>query len=164
MRLPQVFSAVCVIFGLVFVLVNAGGLPGPWDVAARVAGLLLLLAAAGGILRSHASSESWSGSAKAYWVAVALEIVAIPVGATLLTRVLDQPDLVVLWVVFVVGAHFVPARSFGIGRYTVLGIVLMLLAVAGAATYLVTDLSCVPSAGAVMAGMALLGFAALPRR
>ncbi|MGE2723306.1 GNAT family N-acetyltransferase [Mycolicibacterium pulveris] len=162
MRLSRVFAAVCIVFGVVFVLVNAGGLPSPWDVAARIAGVALAIAAVARMLLSRAPEENWSGSARTYWVAVAVEVAAIPVGATILTRVLDQPDLVVVWVVFVVGAHFLPARAFGIGRYAELGFVLMLLALISTAGYLIADIGWAPAAGAVLAGAALLGFAAMP--
>lgn len=162
MGLSRIFAAVGIIFGMVFVLVNASGLPAGWDVAARVGGVALGIGAVGRMLLSRAPEDRWSGSARTYWVAVCIEVVAIPVGATILNRVLEQPDLVVLWVVFVVGAHFLPARAFGIGRYAELGVVLMLLAVISAAVYLIADIAWAPSAGAVMAGAALLGFAAVP--
>ncbi|MGV0775022.1 GNAT family N-acetyltransferase [Mycolicibacterium elephantis] len=161
-RLSRIFTGICIAFGLVFVLVNAGGLPGHWDVVARIAGIALAFAAVARVLFSRAPEENWSGSPRPYWVAVAVEVAAIPVGATVLTRVLDQPDLVVVWVVFVVGAHFLPARAFGIGRYTALGIVLMLLALVSASGYLIADIPWAPAAGAVLAGAALLGFAAVP--
>lgn len=85
-----------------------------------------------------------------------------PGGAVVLNRVLDLPELVVLWVVIVVGTHFLPAQMFAIGRYAELGVVLMLLAVGSAAAHLADGLSWVPSLGAVLAGMVLLAFTAIP--
>ncbi|MGV0717560.1 GNAT family N-acetyltransferase [Mycolicibacterium sp. XJ662] len=162
MKLSRIFAAICITFGLVFVFVNAGGLPGPWDVVARVAGIALAIAAIARTLLSRVPDERWSGSARMYWVAVAVEVAAIPIGATILNRVFDQPHLVVLWVVFVVGAHFLPARAFGVGRHAELGIALMFLALVAAVGYALGGLAWAPSAGAVAAGAALLGFAAVP--
>ncbi|GAA2332178.1 hypothetical protein GCM10009854_04230 [Saccharopolyspora halophila] len=162
-QLPRALALVGIVFGAVFVLVNAGGLPGPWDGVARIAGVCLIVTAAWrGLIRARPLEDTWPGSARAYWIAVGVEIVAIPAGAVVLNRVLELPDLVVLWVVFVVGAHFLPARMFAIGRYAELGVVLMLLAVGSAAAHLAAGLSWVPSLGAVLAGMVLLAFAAIP--
>lgn len=161
-NLARVFSLVGMAFGTVFVMVNAGGLPSPWDVIARVVGLVLLAVAVWRLVKGEWGDVSIPGSPRAYWVAVAAEVIAIPVGASVLTRVLDQPDLVVLWVVFVVGAHFLPARAFGIGRFAELGVVLMLLAVLFAAVDLAGDVDAAPSAGAVLAGVAMLAFSAVP--
>ncbi|MBB4929802.1 hypothetical protein F4561_000622 [Lipingzhangella halophila] len=163
MNLGRLFALVGVLFGAVFVLVNAGGLPAPWDVAVRVAGVALTAAAAWfGIIRGSNNPQSWSGSPWVYWVAVGAEVVAIPAGAAVLTQVLDRPQLVVLWVVFVVGAHFLPARVFGIGRYAELGALLMLVAVVAAVVHAGAGVQWAPSAGAVLAGVALLVFAAIP--
>ncbi|MGV0836065.1 hypothetical protein [Mycolicibacterium thermoresistibile] len=56
----------------------------------------------------------------------------------------------------------VPAYTFGIGRYAELGVVLMLLAVIAAAVHVMTGITWIPAAGAVLAGASLLGFAAVP--
>ncbi|MFD1049576.1 FAD-dependent oxidoreductase, partial [Kibdelosporangium lantanae] len=45
---------------------------------------------------------------RVYWTCVVAEVVGFFVGAQVITRVFDRPDLVVVWVVLVVGAHFVP--------------------------------------------------------
>ncbi|MGV0642320.1 GNAT family N-acetyltransferase [Mycolicibacterium sp. XJ879] len=96
MRLSRVFAAVGIVFGIVFVLVNAGGLPSRWDVVARVAGVVLAIAAVARMLLTHAPKENW------------------------------------------------------------------LLALVSAAGYLIADIAWAPPAGAVLAGAALLGFAAVP--
>lgn len=59
------------------------------------------------------------GALRTYLLCVAAEVVAIPVGA-LVIRALDRPsDLIVVWVVFVVGVHFLPfarVRAAGVRR------------------------------------------------
>lgn len=160
--LPRFFALLAVVFGLVFVLVNAGDLPKPWSGVAMVAGIALAVLALGsGVLRS-APSAAVSGSPRVYWIAVVIEVIAIPVGANVLSRLVGTTDLSVLWVVFVVGAHFLPAKAFGIGRFAELGVVLMLVAVVFAALWLAADVEWAPSAGGVLAGFCLLGFASVP--
>ncbi|GAB3219442.1 hypothetical protein GCM10027447_02340 [Glycomyces halotolerans] len=161
--MSRIFAAVGIVFGTVFVFLNAGGLPDPWDVAARVAGAGLVAAAVWfGLIRSGSDGVRWSGSYLGYWIAVGAEAVAIPVGAQVLVRVLDRPDLVVLWVVFVVGAHFLPARVFGFGRFGELGAAMMVLAIVAGALRLGAGAAWAPSAAAVLAGVGLLVFAAVP--
>ena len=159
----RVFAVVGTVFGAVFVAVNAGRLPALWTAIALAAGaVLLVIAIWRGVLSSVRTEETWTTSPRAYWLAVAAEVVAIPAGATVLNRVVDEPDLVVLWVVLVVGAHFLPARAFGVGRYAELGVVLMSLAIVFAVVQLVGDVDWAAPAGAVLAGCALIAFAAVP--
>ena len=96
---------------------------------------------------------------RTYWICVSAEVLAIFIGAQVILRVLQRPELSLVWVVFVVGVHFVPfARAFSLTRFAVLGAVLMAIAVAGGlVTLLVTPLGS-PWTG-VLAGFALLGFA-----
>ncbi|MQM24530.1 hypothetical protein [Glycomyces albidus] len=152
--------------GLVFILVNAGGLPGPLPVHARIAGaaafaLVLWLV----LRRPPAAGEPPSRSAlRTYWICVAAEVVAIPLGASVINNVLEQPDLTVCWVVLVVGAHFLPfARAFAAPVFTPLGWILVGLAVAGGALTLATS-AVAAAATAVLAGAVLLGFSALGGR
>ena len=159
--MPRIFALVGSVFGAVFVIANAPSLPAPWSALGLVAGAVLLVVA---VLRNVAGSpaliEQGTGSARVYWIAVAAEVVAIPTGSLVLNKVIDEPDLVVLWVVFVVGAHFLPAYVFGIGRYGELGLVLIVIAVLFGAIYLAADADWAPRGGAVLAGCALLASAA----
>lgn len=164
MPLNRIFALVGTAFGAVFVLVNAGGLPTPVAWSARAVGLLLVITDVWfGILRDRSRPDLLDRrSARTYWLAVAAEVVAIPVGAAVIGTALGRPELVVLWVVFVVGAHFLPARAFGIGRWAALGLVMMAIAV----VFAVAALAFGPvwaAAGAVLAGLAMLGSVALPR-
>lgn len=162
MNLQRVFALVGIGFGLMFVLVNASGLPSPWHIPALTAGIVLAaLAIWFGVSRARPTSRSWTGSARAYWLAVAAEAVAIPVGANVLHQV-GTPDLTVLWVVFVVDAHFIPAKAFGVGRYSELGIALILTAVVFGVLRLAGHIQSAPAAGGVLAGLSLLTFSAIP--
>ncbi len=61
---------------------------------------------------------------RTYGIAVLLMVVAIFAGSRLLT-VLDLPQAVPAWVLFVVGAHFAPfAKLFGSNRYLLLAALL----------------------------------------
>ncbi|MFJ8959712.1 hypothetical protein ACIRG5_10000 [Lentzea sp. NPDC102401] len=61
---------------------------------------------------------------KTYGIAVLLMVVAIFAGSRLLT-VLDLPQAVPVWVLFVVGAHFAPfAKLFGSNRFLLLAALL----------------------------------------
>jgi hypothetical protein len=153
------------IAGLVFVLVNAGGFAGPVDVVLRVLGVAAFAAVTWfGVLRPAAGRpgpEPAPGVLRTYLICVAGEVVAIPLGALLLNRVLDRPQLTPAWVVLVVGVHFLPfARAFQVPLFRALGWTLIGVAVLGGALALTLTPLAVPGA-AVAAGFVLLGFAAL---
>lgn len=160
MSLSRIAALVGISFGSVFVFVNAGALPEPWPVMVRGWGLILVLAAVWfGVVRAGDAEAPPvdETSVRTYWVSVVAEVIAIPVGAFIISSVLDRPKITVLWVVFVVGAHFLPAKSFGIGRFAELGVVLMALAVVGAVVTLTVQTLAAPIA-AVLAGMVMLAF------
>lgn len=150
-------SLVGAAFGLVFVLVNAGGIAGSalWQVAAVVAFAAVVAAAA----RSRVSAPPPAPTAlRTYGACVLAEVVAIPVGARVLTA-LDQPDLVLCWVVLVVGVHFGPfARAFDAPVFLPLAIALVLLALGGGALVL-AGVDDAQLATGVVAGFVLLAVA-----
>jgi hypothetical protein len=159
-------SWVGVVAGLAFVAFNAGGLPDPWPVLLWIAGLLAAALVAAVIVRAPAAGgEPPSRRAiRVYGWCVTAMIVAIPVGASLLNGPLDAPELTVVWVVAVVGAHFLPfAGAFEAPVFRSLAWTLLAVAAAGtAATLLIGDDAA--AATAVVAGFVLLGFAALGAR
>ena len=117
--------------GALFVLVNAAELPG--STTLRVAGVVLFAAAVVVALRApdDGSRPPPPRALKIYGWCVAGEVLAIPVGAAIL-RALDRPELVRVWVVLVLGVHFVPfAKAFGEPIFRALGVVLILIALAG---------------------------------
>jgi hypothetical protein len=157
-RLP-VGSVIGAVAGLIFVLANAGDLPAAavFRVAGVVAFIVVLV-----LLRRGPAAEPPRPSRTAlrtYVLCVVGEVIAIPVGA-LVIRSLDGPsELVVVWVVFVVGVHFLPfARTFGLPVFDPLAWTLIVLAVVGGTLTLAVDASAGPWT-AVAAGFVLLGFA-----
>jgi hypothetical protein len=152
--------------GLVFILVNAGGLPGPLPLIVRIAGAAAFALVLWSVIRRQvpAGEPPSRGALRVYWICVAAEVVAIPLGASLINNVLDQPDLTVCWVVLVLGAHFLPfARAFDAPVFTPLGWILIGLAIAGGALTLATS-AVAAAATAVLAGVVLLLFSAFGGR
>ncbi|HEV7655252.1 MAG TPA: hypothetical protein VGP36_11070 [Mycobacteriales bacterium] len=158
-RLP-IGSSIGSVAGLVFVLANAGGLPAAAVI--RVAGLVALVLVLVLLLRRPVAAPPRPGRAalRTYGLCVVGEVVAIPVGALVVRSLGGPSELVVVWVVFVVGVHFLPfARAFGLPVFGLLAWTLIGLAVVGGALTLAAD----AAAGrwtAVAAGFVLLGFAA----
>lgn len=161
MRLSIIFTIVGIAFGTMFVMINAGALPEPWPVVLRAAGILAAATALWLALRRDPVEAPTPDqqSIRAYWTAAIAEAIAIPLGAIALNTIFDRPELVVLWVVFVVGAHFLPARSFGIPGITLLGVALIALAILGTIGTLAIDDTVAPLT-AVVTGFVMLAFSA----
>ncbi|MDN4174820.1 hypothetical protein QWY28_17795 [Nocardioides sp. SOB77] len=157
MRRRTAGSLVGAVGGVVFVLVNAGGLPGAGALHAAAAVLLVATVAAG--LRSTGDVPPPSRAAvRTYGWCVGLMVLAIVLGARLLALV-DRPDLTLPWVVGVVGVHFWPfARAFAAPLFTGLAGALVVVALAGAAA-VSADLAHAAPATGVAAGFVLLAAA-----
>lgn len=163
---------VAVAFGLVFVLVNSGGL-GSWTVVLRVAGVLVavllvvdLLRRLLGPSREEPAGPVGSPWSRGYWWIVVAEAVALFGGVQVVVRVLDAPRYAIAWVAFVVGVHFVGlGLLWRVTRFHVLGAVMVALAaaavVAGAAGGSDAAVRLVAGVGC---GATLLAFAALAGR
>ncbi len=152
-------------FGLVFVLVNAGGLPSPFDLLVRVLGVVAFVAVAAR-LRSGVGTpvpDAGPRALRIYAAAVAAELVAL-FGGTLLLRNIGHEELTVPWVVIVVGLHFVPfGWVFRARFFHVLAVILVALGVAGGVLALAgAGPAAVSFVSGVGAGATLLAFAALP--
>jgi hypothetical protein len=129
---------IATVFGLVFVEVNSGGLPGGWTVgirlgAAAVAAGLVIAALRVARMRSAGAAPDRAGFAdRRYWVIVGLEAVALFGGLVVINAVLSHSELAVAWVAVVVGAHFFGlAYLWRIGSLHVLGTVLVVLGAMG---------------------------------
>ncbi|MDO9455724.1 hypothetical protein [Nocardioides sp.] len=161
LRGARLGSLVGVVGGLVFVLVNAGPLPG--STAWRVAGVA---AAIGVVVLSltrpaPADAEPSRAALRTYLLSVGAMVVAVPAGSAVL-RAVDQQDLVLPWVVAVVGLHFVPfAAAFTAPVFRVLGLALVAIAVAGVVAGL-AGWSDAAAATGLAAGFALLVAAGAP--
>ncbi|BCY08150.1 hypothetical protein [Actinoplanes sp. L3-i22] len=132
-------SMIALSFGTVFVMVNSGGLAGPWPLVIRVAGVLVAVALFAGVLRVArlATVGARPGDVvgftdRRYWYAVAGEVVALFGGLYVINQVLAAPEVAVAWVAVVVGVHFFPlAWAWRMPVYHWLGAAMTLLGVAG---------------------------------
>lgn len=154
------------IFGLVFVLVNAGDLPGPFDLAVRVCGIALFIGVVALLYRSRGGTPMPEGGPRAwkvYRIAVAAEVIALFGGTNLLSRT-GHGDLSLPWVVIVVGVHFIPLGwAFAAHFFHVLGGILTGLGVLGGILALAgSERATVSFVSGVCAGLVLLVFAARP--
>lgn len=161
MRSERIGSAIGAVGGLAFVLANASALDRPLDLVARMVGGLLFLAvlALAVLGRRGEGTEAPPPSRRqirTYGFSVLGMVLAMVAGARLLTWT-GYADLVVLWVVLVVGLHFLPfARAFAQPLFTVIGWTLAGLAVLGAVLALAVRDSDLAGATAVVAGLVLL--------
>jgi hypothetical protein len=127
-----------VVFGLVFIEVNSGGLPGPWPLVVRVAGAVVAAALLVGVVRvarkGRVEGEVPSGgfAGRRYWNIVGLEGLALFGGLVVINGVLGHGEYAVPWIALVVGVHFVAlGRAWRIGLFGALGVVQALLGLAG---------------------------------
>lgn len=124
-------------FGLIYVEVNAGSLPGHWAVILRIAagvvfaGLAALLALPAGP-PPPAGPRVRSGFGTGYWLVVAGEVAAIPAGAALISGPGGLQHAAVAWVSVVVGVHFVVlAVIWRLPLFACLGVAQALCGIAG---------------------------------
>lgn len=157
MRGRALGSTVGAVGGLVFVLVNAGALPAA--LLLRLLAAVLFAATVLLALRVRDPGPPPSREAlRVYGFCVLAEVLAIPVGAAVL-RALDRSELVLVWVVLVLGVHFVPfARAFAAPVFALLGWALVAVAVVGGVVTLATGDADVAPATATVAGFVLLAF------
>ncbi|GAB3715574.1 hypothetical protein [Mariniluteicoccus flavus] len=154
-------------FGLVFLLVNSGGLPALWPLVVRVVAAAAAVAFVALVVRGRRRlfSRGDEDSAKPFggwfWLILAVEVVALFGGRLVLGRFVDLAVAGVAWTTLVVGAHFFPmARVTGMRMFlalaaalTPLGVIGLALAFAGSAAWPVALIS------GVGAGLVLLVFA-----
>ena len=166
MRNRPIGSVIGAIAGLAFVLINVGTVPAPllWRLLAASGFVAIIFFV---VLRgSEADQVSPSRSAvRTYGISVAAMVLAIPLGATIITNVLDRPNAVLVWVVFVVGVHFLPlAHAFHLPVFRWLSASLVVVSVVGAVPTLTSDSATTAGRTGVAAGFVLLLFAAVGPR
>lgn len=159
----KIGSIIGAVFGLVFVFVNSDTFSTTLTIGVRVVAVVALVAVLLAVWRvppAPAPEGVRGGFGRGYWVVVAIEVVAIFGGLAIINGPLDAPQAAVAWISTVVGVHFVALalvwklRFFaGLGAaLTVLGVLALILAAAGAAD------SSIDTIGAVLPGFLLLGF------
>jgi hypothetical protein len=165
----EVDSLISAIGGVLFAEVASGWLPPlpawPVRIVAAVGFLAVLWYAV--FRKRPPTAPSHPRPARAirtYVLCVALEIVAIPLGALLFVEVLHQPAVILPWVVIVAGLHFLPfGTAFATPLSDRLGGVLFCLGILGGALTLRWSPMFSPWTG-VVAGAVLLCFAAAVAR
>ena len=97
-------------FGLVYVLVNAGALPGPVALVLRVLAAVAYAGLVVTVFRLGRPSPGSGGGgvrfSRGYWVVVGAEVAAFIIGNAVLSGPLGRPEAVLPWVTTVVGVHF----------------------------------------------------------
>ena len=165
----QIGAMIGAVAGLVFIQLNAGSLPAGIAVAVRGLGLVAFMAVLmltvlwrGGEQQPRPAPDqrAW----RTYWSMVLLEVILIPLGATVLSR-MHHSELTVPWVALIVGGHFLPfAKTLGVPRILLLAWTMMTLALIGG----VLAVAVSPAAGqfvaGVLSGFVLLASALPPRR
>ena len=128
-------SMIGAVGGLVFVVANAGALPGPWPLVLWVAGVLAFVGVTALVVRARLIGrgvEPTRPQMRAFGYTVLAEFLAIPLGSQVLVRALDLPTATLPWVATVIGVHFlVFARVFGEPVFTWLGLGVTLCGVVG---------------------------------
>ena len=159
-------------FGLVFVGVNSGALPGVLQMlvigaAAALFAVIVWLAVRALSARARGRCSPLGDTAsdhsrsfpRSYWVIVGVEAIALIGGAQLLAR-FGYPEFGVAWVAVVVGTHFFAlARAFDLVRFHLLGAVITLLGVAGFGLGSFGAVELIPVVSGVASGFTLLVFA-----
>ncbi|MDQ0380789.1 putative membrane protein [Amycolatopsis thermophila] len=128
-------SLIAIVFGLVFVFVNSGGLAAPWPLVVRIAGAVVAAVLLVLLLR-RGKPEGGAGTTffdrNRFWVIVAAEVVALFAGLYVINGVLGHGEVGVAWIAVVVGVHFVAMGwAFRLGRFRTLGWTQTALGVAG---------------------------------
>jgi hypothetical protein len=130
-------SIIALVFGVVFVEVNSGGLPGSWPPVVRVTGAVVAIALLAAVLRTARGGEAagvpGGGFAdRRYWNIVGVEGLALFGGLAVLNAVLGRPEYAVPWIALVVGVHFVVlGRAWHLTIFTWLGATQTALGAAG---------------------------------
>lgn len=149
-----------------FVFVNSAAVPATsvWRVLAVVAAIAIIffVVVRGPSIEPVPPSRS---AVRTYGISVTAMVVLIPVGASIINNVLEKPNAVIVWVVFVVGAHFLPfARAFDLPVFAWLSAGMMLVAVIGAVPTFASNSAVAAGWTGVAAGFVVLLFSAVGPR
>lgn len=109
MNPARVGALIGAVGGILFVEINAGAVPQPWPAYIRGAGAVAFLLVVWLVLRVPDDPNALRPEPRqlqAFWITVALEVVAIVGGAQLFVRVFDRPDATLPWVAIVLGVHW----------------------------------------------------------
>lgn len=126
MQRSGITSLIGAVFGLVYILVNAGKLPDTPAITLRILGILVFVAVYLAI--RHLPADEVDDAAptsrfdRRYWAVVAAEFVAGLAGIAIIAGPLHHEEASVAWISLVVGLHFIElARLWHQPRLTLLG-------------------------------------------
>lgn len=159
MRGEKIGSSIGVLAGVAFVLLNAGTLGGPLQWSLRISALVVAAMVLYSVARAPSvqSAPPSRRAVRVYGWSVSAMVLAIAAGASVLNGPVDLPELTVVWVVAVVGAHFLPfASAFAAPVFHHLSWTLPGVAGLGAMLTLTVD-DLAASWTAVAAGFVLIG-------
>jgi hypothetical protein len=129
---------ISIVFGTVFVEVNAGGLTGGWSTAIRITGAVVAIVLLAGVARAArmptgAAIPGVRGFAsRGYWFVVLGEAVVLFGGLAIINNVFGAHAAAVPWIAVVVGVHFIVlARVWRIAEFTLLGVAQVVFGIAG---------------------------------
>lgn len=162
-RTRPIGSVIGAIAGLAFVFINAGTAPAPllWRLVAAIGFVAIMWFV---VLRGPEVDQvpPTRSALRTYGISVAVMVVAIPLGASIITNLLDRPNAVLVWVVFVVGVHFLPfAHAFRLPVFRWLAGSMVFVSVIGAVPTLASDSAIAAGWTGVSAGFVLLFFSAV---
>ncbi|MDN6746040.1 MAG: hypothetical protein L0L93_03405 [Brevibacterium sp.] len=161
-------------FGLVFLIVNSA----QFSTLGRILVLVLGIAAfaviavfavrrLGSMRRAQVSTAEGQDEVtprravpfgRSYWIIVAVEVLALFGGSSLLSG-LGHPELGVAWVAFVVGTHFYAlGHVFKLDRFHVLATVVTLCGIAGFIAFFASIPAFIPIFSGIFSGFVLLAF------
>ena len=166
MRTRPVGSIIGAVAGLAFVLLNAGAVPDSliWRIAAVAAFVAIIWFV---VLRGQVIAPAPPNRAalRTYGFSVLAMVVAFPVGARAISDVLDRPNAVLVWVVFVVGVHFLPfAQAFHLPVFRWLSASLVMISIIGAVPALASNSGTAAGWTGIGAGFLLMFFSAIGPR
>ncbi len=160
----QIGSTIAAVFGLIYVLVNTGSLPSTWSLILRVLAVIAFAFVLIALVRSRRVGGGGQPPqrifTRGYWIVVAIEFVALFVGARILSGPLETPQAGVAWVSCVVGVHFFPlAIVFQQRFFNLLGAVIAACGLIGIALALLGQgAAAIDVVAGVVPGAILLGF------
>jgi hypothetical protein len=166
MRQP-VASLTAAIVGELFIQLTARSLPAPLVWPVRIVGAVVFV-----VVLWYAVLREWQPAPppgrprprsrlRTYYICLGLLILAIPAGIWLFQQVLPVPELMVPWLVVLVGVHFfVFASAFSIPIFERMGAVLMATGIVGGAVLLQFASPSASGVTGVVAGFILLVFSA----
>ncbi len=146
--------------------INAGAVPATllWRTAAAIGFVAIIWFV---ILRGPKVDQTppHRSALRTYGFAVMAMVVAIPWGARIIIDTLDRPNAVLVWVVFVVGVHFLPfAYAFELPIFFWLAGSLVVVSAIGAVPALISDSATAAGWTGLAAGFVVLFFSAVGPR